>query len=318
METIIGLLFGAGIGFYIYKYFKKIKISQEVASTNIDINNETDLLMAKLSVRRLKKHFDNVDDEESINILNDTIDKLQYAIEEYQSYITSTLTVENESDEEENKSNQEIDNYAAWDNLLEIPYIFKNLSVVLQYKDSKGEISNRRVNVNKYDGVYLYGYCHLKKAIRTFRIDRIIDISDGSTGEIIKDLDIYFEGKYKETPSYVLDKLFNDYYNLLRILLYIVKADGRYTIQEKIIVRELMRSLIEDEIEVSDKELDTLMRDLEIPTVHAYKLAVGKFSKQTNSIAFDIVKVAEDIIGTDKNIHKNEEFALEYIKKKIS
>jgi len=58
-------------------------------------------------------------------------------------------------------------------------------SVELYYQDSKGDISNRRVDVKEVDENYIKGYCHLRKRYRTFRIDRIKEIYNGDTGEKI-------------------------------------------------------------------------------------------------------------------------------------
>ncbi|OWJ92716.1 hypothetical protein B6S59_19310 [Pseudomonas sp. A46] len=55
------------------------------------------------------------------------------------------------------------------------------------YADAKGDISYRRVTVHSVTATYIKGECHVRKAERTFRIDRIIgDITDCETGEILR------------------------------------------------------------------------------------------------------------------------------------
>ena len=67
--------------------------------------------------------------------------------------------------------------------------------VLLTYLDSSGERSERTVTPQKVDGrrysdgsitVEAFdGWCHLRRAVRTFRVERIISMADPRTGEII-------------------------------------------------------------------------------------------------------------------------------------
>lgn len=195
-------------------------------------------------------------------------------------------------------------------------YAFEDMPVTIHYKDAKGDITNRTIMVKEYDGVYLTGHCMMRNARRSFRVDRIIDAADGTTGEIIEDLSSYMEDKYKNSPSAAMDNAFNEYYDLLRVLLYVVKADERYTAKEKVIVRDLLRSLINHN-SVSDKQLDKMMTWIDLPTLHAFKVAVGRLSKAKANAGYDLVQIVEDIINTKKTVHPNEAFALEYIKKRF-
>jgi len=259
---------------------------------NLDIYDDETLEQAYDDLNELESYLDITSDKTSINAINDGIEKLSDAIDEYEQPEESTCSEAHET------------------------ITLDNHKVILHYKDFQGNISNRVVDVKEYDGAYLSGYCNLRHSSRTFRVDRIIDISDAETGELITDMKAYFIEKYKSSPMFELDKIFNDYFDLLRVLLYVVKADGRYTVKEKAIVRDLLRSFSTNE--VSDKQLDKLMSWVEIPTLHAFKMAVGRISKIKNSINYDLVKIAEDIIGTRGSIHPNEAFALEYIKKRMN
>lgn len=61
---------------------------------------------------------------------------------------------------------------------------------MLTYVDSNGERSHRRFTIHEILGgpkkgpVYILGYCHLRKAPRTFRIEFIEQIVDLSTGVV--------------------------------------------------------------------------------------------------------------------------------------
>lgn len=63
--------------------------------------------------------------------------------------------------------------------------------VEMLYEDAFGNLSDRKVTLakaNRKDGnVYLYGRCHTRRALRTFRADRIITLTNCATGELVFD-----------------------------------------------------------------------------------------------------------------------------------
>ncbi|QLN46852.1 WYL domain-containing protein [Klebsiella grimontii] len=59
------------------------------------------------------------------------------------------------------------------------------LKVAFSYENNDGDISFREVDVKKFDGLYIEGYCHSRRQYRTFRIDRVVDeITLRDTGEL--------------------------------------------------------------------------------------------------------------------------------------
>ncbi|MGL5373429.1 MAG: hypothetical protein ACRDA6_03370 [Aeromonas veronii] len=60
------------------------------------------------------------------------------------------------------------------------------LDVAFSYIDAAGNFTQREVTVNQVTGTYVKGWCHERRAARTFRLDSIIqDITLLSTGEVI-------------------------------------------------------------------------------------------------------------------------------------
>lgn len=60
------------------------------------------------------------------------------------------------------------------------------LEVAFSYIDAAGNFTQREVTVNQVTGTYVKGWCHERRAARTFRLDSIIqDITLLSTGEVI-------------------------------------------------------------------------------------------------------------------------------------
>ncbi|HAF2178359.1 TPA: WYL domain-containing protein [Salmonella enterica] len=59
------------------------------------------------------------------------------------------------------------------------------LKIAFTYENTNGTVKYREVDVKKFDGLYIEGYCHNRKQYRTFRIDRVVDgITLRDTGEL--------------------------------------------------------------------------------------------------------------------------------------
>lgn len=258
---------------------------------DLDVYDSDSVNRAKKDIEMLQGYLDLTDDEDSISKIHDTIEKLQISIDEYE---------------------QE----GAFEAIPTKTYSVDGIPIVIAYRDSKGFLSNRTVEVSEYDGIYMSGYCRLRGERRTFRVDRIISASDGETGESISDLSAYIEEKYINSPRYVIDKAFDEYHDLLRVLIFVVKADGRYTKKEKEIVRGLLLRLIGSD-KINEKDIDKMMSSVDIPSLHAFKTAVGRLAKVKDSEGYSLVEVAEQIVSTHKTPHPQEEFAVQYIKKRF-
>jgi len=261
----------------------------------------------KKSEVRLKKIIDETDDEESIKELEKNLTNLTKKLENIHTNLEQLeLTNHNDIDESPYSPCKE-----------SVYYSFSNLTISLTYKDAKGKVTNRNVDVSSFDGYYIEGYCHMKKAYRTFLLERVLDVADINTGEIISDPCNYFKEKYVNSPDFALDIIFNNYKDLLRILLYVVKIDGRYTAHEKIAIRKLIQSLNHTNIDLSDRLIDDLMKDIEIPSVHSFRIAVGKVIKM-QSLPFNLITEIENIISADGKVDDAELATLNYIKKRIN
>lgn len=275
-------------------YFKKSALKQnkqeEVELTvNLNINSQADLKKAEQQLKNLYD-YEYKTNGESYEILLDAIDQLETAIDDYKYEFQHE---EYEEDLEKYKS-----------------YPLNEVKIALYYKKADGTKSNRIIDVVNYSNTYIEGYCYLRNEYRTFRVDRILEIADGETGEIIKDIKSYFIKKYESSDYYKMDCLFEKYNNILRILLYIAKADGSYLKAEKVIIRDAIRNLT-NEYSISDEIIDKMINNLNVPTFNAFKTDIKKLKEENYPI--DIFKVALDIINTQNSVHEKEKEALEYI-----
>lgn len=191
----------------------------------------------------------------------------------------------------------------------------------LNYTDGNSRPSERTVDVRQFgnfgDGVMLIGHCHLRNATRTFLTSRIQRCVDEETGELVADVGAYLRAKYEASPEHSLDRLYADEYDLLRVLLYVGRADGQLRAAEKAIVRETCAKLANDS-RVTDDMIDRMFRDLEPPTLQAFRLAVGRLARRGGDSRRIVLEAAERMVASQKSVHPAEAEAIEYLKKRFA
>lgn len=191
----------------------------------------------------------------------------------------------------------------------------------LHYTDGAGNKTERTVDVRQFGALgnttLLIGNCLLRGATRTFRTDRIQRCVDEETGEVVADVPGYLAKKYAESPEHSSAMLVESEYDTLRILLYVGKADGQLRAAEKTVIRETCVALAHDS-RLTDAMIDDLLQDMEVPTLHAFKLAVGRIAKRGPE-ACEIVRTAsEKMVATQTTVHQAEQDALDYMHKRFA
>ncbi|MEQ8444146.1 MAG: hypothetical protein RIM72_08770 [Alphaproteobacteria bacterium] len=151
--------------------------------------------------------------------------------------------------------------------------------VFLIYQDASGVISERQVTlrglVTGPNGhPTLLGYCHVRRARRRFRIDRIREVIDCVTGE-----------RY-DSPTALIDLLNLDETDTavkqcrhgLTVLSYLARCDGHYCARERDVVLTYVRQIACDQDVDEDRLnwlLDRICPDAEVAVHSAKMLARG-------------------------------------------
>lgn len=217
---------------------------------------------------------------------------------------------------EENESDPDHDNWegAFWD----VPSP-RNISgnLRIDYRDGAGSRTTRNIRLMKYGswegGAILWAYCYLRQANRTFRTDRIASCTDLDTGEIILNLKAWLDEKYQASPDRVLEKIIDTSWDLLRVLYYVSKADGRLTQKERAIMRDAVRSM-SDHPAIDDKRIDDMFDSIDNPSITAFKRAFSRLAKHNRDLAVKAASWSSQIIATEKTISPAEQEAMEYFK----
>jgi uncharacterized tellurite resistance protein B-like protein len=195
------------------------------------------------------------------------------------------------------------------------------VTLKLNYRDSAGNITERIVDVKECETTgnqgHLIGFCRMRGAIRTFRIDRIISVIDLDTGEVIPALQQWVTDKYKHSATYSIDQLFADSYDTIRLLLYVANLDGRFSKQE----RELLRQFCINKAgnaDISQSDLDRAFKYVDRPSKQAFKLLCGKLAKLEKTDREEIVSICKQIIASEKTISSVEMDAMAYLTKRLT
>ncbi len=191
----------------------------------------------------------------------------------------------------------------------------------LDYTDGSGKRTTRNVDVRQFGimGPYalLIAHCHMRDATRTFRTDRIRACVDVETGEIVPDVKAFLQEKYESSPERAKELFLEAEFDVLRILLFVGKADGQLRAAEKAVIREVCLALANDS-RLTDEMIDESLQSMSVPTLQAFKLAAGRISKRDESSRSTVLAAAEKMVATQKTVHPAEAEALSYLRKRFS
>jgi hypothetical protein len=98
----------------------------------------------------------------------------------------------------------------------------------LMYKDSKGEISERRIVIKRVEGYgrieTIHAWCCEREAYRRFRVDRIVELVDAETGEFLE-AQAHLDLLSREGAVGITDKSLAD---LVVILVFLARCDDDF------------------------------------------------------------------------------------------
>ncbi len=157
----------------------------------------------------------------------------------------------------------------------------------------------------------------MRDATRTFLTSRIRSCIDMETGEVIDDVYAYFKARYQASTQKSLDLLQDQHPDLLRCLFYVVKSDGQFRKNEKLVIAEYLQQLTGD----TRMDLDSVEKTFQfmtVPSLQAFRLAAGRLSKQDETIKLSFIETLNQLYSLKKKINPGEQEAVDYLKKKLS
>lgn len=187
-------------------------------------------------------------------------------------------------------------------------------SVSIKYRDGDGTVTERDVDIKAFEPqgheCLVLGWCHLRKAKRTFRFDRMERVIDLGTGEVVPNLQALLNAEWEASPEPVLDALYAQYRDLLRMLLFAAKADGAMRAAEVgVIVRHCVELTGDDRIDAG--MVKGLLEYVDVPTIAGFIRAYNRLRREAPRDAERAAMACREIVATQANVHPSEQAMLD-------
>ena len=192
--------------------------------------------------------------------------------------------------------------------------------LLFNYVDRDGSKSRRTAHFIEYQfygGHYLYGQCELRRAGRTFNCEKMDDIINVETGEVIDNLVDHIVEFTKNSPYSLVEQAFEKYEPICKSWYYIAAGTKRMS---KADYEELclgLNKLMETDL-IEKKHLQSVLKWAEPPSSGAFEKSVGGVVRRFK----DKIELFEDICLAMHKRHARPNFAekaaMEFIEKRIA
>ena len=193
----------------------------------------------------------------------------------------------------------------------------------LYYSDTDGSATERVVDVTHFDsrsqGLVFAGHCHLRRARRTFRLDRVSACVHPETGEVIRDPWSLFVAASPDDPSSRSPRRpkatpLDAHAEVVRLLVFVGKADGRLMPAERKVIVDACNSLIQGPPWADDAELQRAIARYGVPSDEEFAAGAARLAHQNPSAFRCVATAAEQVVATQKTVHANEVAALDQLR----
>lgn len=212
----------------------------------------------------------------------------------------------------------------AWEipNSLQTETIPLSISLNFRYIDSKNQKSRRTVDLKEIqfyggEGEFIYGECRMRRAGRTFKVSRMWDVVDISTGEIITDVTQYLKSAYDESSIGRLKAWMEIYERVGRAWLYLLKGNKRPSGLEYDVLKEAFSRILGGQ-RIDTKDIQNLFEPLDPTTAVGFQRLVSGIKKHHPEMAVMFVKTCEKLVLSRKSPNFADQAALDFVKEKFN
>lgn len=188
----------------------------------------------------------------------------------------------------------------------------------IRYEGSDGSLSDRVVtakHISRTRGKYfLAGWCHMRKAPRTFSLDGIQQVIDVESGEVLEDPYEYMADKFAHTPAGAYAQFFYDHQAEVIALMYMARCDGRLSASEREVVLGYVQARMPENFdrEVIEQEIKRFHCQVE-----DYEAALRHISGKSAEVKLSLSDALEAVMLADGKKKPEEIAALEYYRKNV-
>lgn len=193
-------------------------------------------------------------------------------------------------------------------------------TVRLKYTDANEKQTERVVNIRAFESVgrtgLVFGHCHLRNAGRTFRFDRMRRVVDEDTGEIIPDLQKHLNDEWLASPQPVMDKLYEQHHDVLKMMLYMAKADGSVRAAELGVIAQCCVDITQDN-RITLAMIKDMLKCVDVVSITTFVRTYNRLRRERPKAALLAAAACRAIVATQKTIHPNEQAALDVLDKPL-
>lgn len=207
--------------------------------------------------------------------------------------------------------------------------LLDGLRIWISYRDTTGSLSGRWVRIYRIErrsaADYLVAHCELRDNTRTFRLDRIVQVADGS-GEI-HDPTPFFrpyipqaQTARRTKPDTGFDRalrLVDHVGDDLKVLAFVGESDGRFgKIELDVLLRYADYRAAELGIELGSQEVAALKRWMKAlnPDAKALRAAIARIAIRGHTTVQDLWELSGLVVAADQKVNKKELSALEELR----
>ena len=193
-------------------------------------------------------------------------------------------------------------------------------TVRINYLDGNDSPTQRVVDIKAFEpqgaSGLVIGRCRLRNATRTFRFDRMQEVVDVETGEIISNLQRCLNEEWAASPAPVLDNLYDAHHDALKLMLYMAKADGAVRAAELDVIAKHCAEITQDP-RIDTAMIKDMLQYVDVVTMTTFTRVYNKLRREKPEAAKQAASACRAIVATQKTVHPSEQAALDILDKPL-
>lgn len=218
------------------------------------------------------------------------------------------------------RSGEDDDTFEGWFYDAPGPQRSAAKTVRMKYSDANQRETERVVNIRAFEANgpsgLVFGHCHLRNDARTFRFDRMRRVVDEETGEIIPDLQKQLNEEWLTSPQAVMDQLYEQHHDVMKMMLFMAKADGSVRAAELDVIAKYCVEVTQDN-RITLSMIKDRLKCVDVVSITTFVRTYNRLRRERPDAALLAAAACRAIVATQKTVHPNEQEALNALDKPL-
>jgi hypothetical protein len=186
----------------------------------------------------------------------------------------------------------------------------------ISYTDRYGAITDRRITIIRVEGDLIFAYCHLRHAKRSFYISSVNKWTNCSTGEIVKNIFEDIDSERENSVFATIDKMYDELYPAMGVLLYLGKGDKRLVIEERSAMIDVFKALCHDP-RLTDEMINNGINEMMVPSKTKFKRLVLELVAMEDNVHALVIDAATRFFASRKKLNVIEQEGMDELRKRL-